>query len=226
MKKIIDGFEHIPYKSQQCNPKETADRAQSFFAMLSGRRSVRYFSNKEVDKKVIEYIIRSAATAPSGANKQPWSFCAVSNSAIKESIRQAAEKEEKINYEQRMGDEWLKDLQPFATNWEKPFLKIAPWLIIVFKKTYDLNDDASRQKNYYVNESVGIACGMLIAAIHHAGLVTLTHTPSPMNFLKEILKRPENEKPFLLLPVGYPADEALVPNIKKKATNEILEYYD
>ncbi len=222
----INGFEHIPYKGVAYPEREMLDRATAFYSLLSKRRSIRSFAEKPVDKKVIELIIRTAGTAPSGANKQPWSFCAISNPSVKKEIRQAAENEEKINYTQRMSDSWLKDLQPFATNWEKPFLEIAPWLIVVFKKSYDIGDDASRKKNYYVNESVGIACGILIAAIQNAGLVTLTHTPSPMDFLCGILKRPENERPYLLLPVGYAADEAVVPDIRRKSKKEILEYYD
>ncbi|MEQ8882158.1 MAG: nitroreductase family protein, partial [Cyclobacteriaceae bacterium] len=164
--------------------------------------------------------------APSGANKQPWSFCAVSNPDIKIPIRVAAEEEEKKNYTQRMSETWLKDLEPFATNWQKPFLETAPWLIVVFKKTYELDDSRQQHKNYYVNESVGIACGILITAIHNAGLVTLTHTPSPMNFLARILERPTNEKPFLLLPVGFPDQDTYVPNIKRKSEKEILNYYE
>ncbi len=226
MKKVIDGFEHILYSPLTFTDQETNSRSSDFYQLLDRRRSVRSFSNKPVKKTVIESIIKTAATAPSGANKQPWSFCAVSNPSIKQAIREAAEKEEQKNYAQRMSDSWLRDLEPFATNWQKPFLETAPWLIVVFKKSYELDEENQQTKNYYVNESVGIASGMLITAIHYAGLVTLTHTPSPMNFLSEILKRPTNEKPFLLLPVGYPGDSTYVPNIQRKAEKEILYYYE
>ena len=226
MKKIIDGFEHISYEPLGYSDQEIGERAQAFYELVSKRRSIRTFSEKPVAKQVIESIIKAAATAPSGANKQPWSFCAISNPTIKKAIREAAEEEEIKNYSQRMSETWLKDLEPFATNWEKPFLEIAPWLIVVFKKTYDIGSDNQQLKNYYVNESVGIASGLLITAIHNAGLVTLTHTPSPMNFLAKILDRPANEKPFLLLPVGLPADDTYVPNISRKPQKEILHYYE
>ncbi|MEQ9218243.1 MAG: nitroreductase family protein [Cyclobacteriaceae bacterium] len=226
MKKLIDGFEHIRYYPLSFTDQEISERAQSFYQLLDKRRSIRSFSDKPVEKQVITSIIKTAATAPSGANKQPWSFCAVSNPDIKIAIRVAAEEEEKKNYTQRMSETWLKDLEPFATNWQKPFLETAPWLIVVFKKTYELDDSRQQHKNYYVNESVGIACGILITAIHNAGLVTLTHTPSPMNFLARILERPTNEKPFLLLPVGFPDQDTYVPNIKRKSEKEILNYYE
>ncbi len=167
----------------------------------------------------------TASTAPSGAHKQPWTFCAVSDPVIKSAIRGAAEKEEFENYNGRMSDEWLEDLLPFATDWKKPFLEIAPWLIIVFKKAYDINLHGQKKKNYYVNESVGLACGVLLTAIHHAGLVSLTHTPSPMNFLQDILNRPENERAFLLIPVGFPAEGATVPDLSRKPETEIIQWY-
>ena len=173
---------------------------------------------------MIDEVIMTASSAPSGPHKQPWTFCAVSNQEIKAKIRQAAEKEEYENYHGRMSDSWLEDLQPFATDWNKPFLEIAPWLIIMFKKAYDLHD-GKKSKNYYVNESVGIAAGFLISAIHYAGLATLTHTPSPMNFLQNILGRPENERAFLLLPVGYPTTDAVVPDLKRKSNDEVIVHY-
>lgn len=205
--------------------EDLIDSSDNFYLMMEKRRSVRSFSEQEVSKKVIENIIKTASTAPSGAHKQPWTFCAVSSPSIKREIRQAAEKEEKISYESRMSKEWLDDLRPLNTNWKKPFLEIAPWLIIVFKKVYDFSDDR-KKSNYYVNESVGIACGFLITAIHQAGLVSLTHTPSPMNFLTEILKRPANERPFLLLPVGYPEPNCKVPALKRKDIQAIAEFYE
>jgi nitroreductase len=175
--------------------------------------------------EVIENIIKTASSAPSGAHKQPWTFCVVRNPDIKKQIRTAAEKEEYINDNGRMSEEWLDDLKVFGTDWHKPFLEIAPYLIIVFKKAYDLNDNGEKLKNYYVNESVGIACGFLISAIHQAGLITLTHTPSPMNFLEKILNRPKNERAFLLLPVGYPAENAEVPVLKRKDLEEVMKVY-
>ncbi len=167
----------------------------------------------------------TASTAPSGAHKQPWTFCLVSNPKIKREIRVAAEEEEYRSYHDRMSQEWLDDLKAIGTDWHKPFLEIAPWLIAVFRKAYDLENEKKRT-NYYVNESVGLACGLLIAAIHQAGLVALTHTPSPMNFLSEVLKRPENERPFLLIPVGYPDEAAYVPDLKRKPLEEVAVFYE
>jgi iodotyrosine deiodinase len=215
--------EFVSYQSLSTIINEPA--LASFKSNMLSRRSIREFSNAEVDEKTIQDIITIAASAPSGANKQPWHFVAVKSADLKSKIREAAENEEKINYSGRMSDEWLKDLAQFGTTWEKPFIDIAPWIIIVFKKSYDIDIEGNKSKNYYVNESVGIACGFLIAAIHMAGLVTLTHTPSPMNFLQNILERPENEKPYLLLPVGYPAVDAMVPNILKKDLDQTLTIF-
>jgi len=181
---------------------------------------VRDFSNKPVPLKIIMNAVKAAASAPSGANKQPWHFVIVKDSAVKKEIRFAAEKEEKEFYEHRAPDTWLEDLNQFETDWHKPFLELAPYLIVVFKKNYDLDEQVKR-KNYYVNESVGIASGFLLVALHNAGLATLTHTPSPMGFLEKILDRPENEKAVLLIPVGYPAEDATVPDLKKKSFEEI-----
>ena len=191
---------------------------------MDKRRSVRFFSDRNVPVEVIRNVVMTASSAPSGAHKQPWTFSAVSDMDIKIKIREAAEKEEYENYHGRMSDEWLKDLEKFDTNWHKEFLTQAPWLIVIFKKSYDLNN-GGKTKNYYVSESVGIAAGFLIAAIHLAGLVTLTHTPSPMNFLQEIQRRPENEKPFLLLPVGYPLDGVVVPHLVRKAEQDVLCWF-
>jgi len=223
--KIINGYRHIAYEVDHLSENEMISRAKEFFKFLDARRSVRHFSNKSIPTEVIENIIKSAGTAPSGAHKQPWKFCAVSSSDLKSKIREAAEKEEQENYNSRMSERWLKDLAPLGTDTNKEFLEIAPWLIIVFKEVYEIDDKGEKQNNYYVNESVGIACGMLISAIHNAGLVTLTHTPSPMNFLSEILNRPKNERAFLLLPVGYAAEDAYVPDIKRKGIEEISEFY-
>ncbi|MEO5572655.1 MAG: nitroreductase family protein [Bacteroidia bacterium] len=196
-------------------------RSQHFFEWMNTRRTVRDFSDRHIPENVIEKIILSASTAPSGAHKQPWTFCVVKNPEIKKQIRQASEQEEKESYENRMTEEWLKDLQPIGTDWQKPFLEIAPYLIIVFKRSYELENNNHKHQNYYVTESCGIACGFLLAAIHDAGLVALTHTPSPMNFLSKILNRPENEKPFLLIPIGYPAEECWVPDLQRKRIDEI-----
>tara|TARA_B100000929_G_scaffold290570_1_gene284644 strand:+ start:1223 stop:1912 length:690 start_codon:yes stop_codon:yes gene_type:complete len=223
--KMINGFKHIPYEHETISAEEMLQKSNQFYHFLDERRSVRHFSDRNVSEEVIQNLIRSAGTAPSGAHKQPWKFCAVSNLALKSKIRQAAEKEEEESYTNRMSERWLKDLAPLGTDLNKEFLEIAPWLIIVFKEVYDLDENNEKQNNYYVNESVGIACGMLISAIHNAGLVTLTHTPSPMNFLSELLERPKNERAFLLLPVGYAAEDALVPDIQRKDLTEISQFY-
>lgn len=215
----------ILYNSENPTKEELSRRARDFYHRLHKRRSVRVFSDQHVPKEVIEIIIKTAGTAPSGAHKQPWVFCAISNASLKSKIREAAEKEEFENYHGRMTDEWLADLKKFDTDWHKPFLEVAPWIIVLFRKTFDV-DDGVKKKNYYVQESVGIACGMLITAIHEAGLVTLTHTPSPMNFLAKILDRPENQKPYLLLPVGYAAKDATVPDLQRKSLDEIAVFFE
>lgn len=200
-------------------------RSANFYAWLDQRRSLREFSDRPVPRGVIENLIRSASTAPSGAHKQPWTFCAVSDPAIKQRIRAEAEREEYRNYHGRMSEEWLEDLQPFGTNWQKPFLEIAPWLIVVFRQIYGLKE-GQRESHYYVQESLGLACGLLLAAVHDAGLVALTHTPSPMNFLSEVLGRPEHERPFLLIPVGYPAENAAVPDLRRKPLEEVALFFE
>jgi nitroreductase len=215
----------IPYQQKELTADEQLQKSEDFFQHLDKRRSIREFSDKPVDIKVIENIIKTASTAPSGANKQPWTFCVISNPELKTKIRTAAEEEEKENYAKRMSERWLEDLEPFGTNWEKPFIEIAPYIIVVFKRAHETIKEEKRN-NYYVNESVGIACGMLIAAIHNAGLASLTHTPSPMNFLTKVLNRPENERPYLLIPVGYPVKEAKVPDITRKSIKDILVRYE
>jgi iodotyrosine deiodinase len=222
--KIIDGYPYIEYHCKQLNEDELSKRATSFYESMKTRRSVRHFSSRPIPKSVIETIIKTAASAPSGANKQPWTFVAIANPELKSKIREAAEKEEVENYNGRMSEDWLKDLAHLGTDWRKEFLEIAPWLIVVFKKIYDIDSNNNKRNNYYVSESVGLASGFLIAAIHQAGLVTLTHTPSPMNFLTQILNRPENERPFLLLPVGFPASDAFVPKISRKDLDQISEF--
>ena len=223
--KFINDYPFMQYSREVCNPDEMLERSASFLQWMDSRRTCRYFSDKPVDKAVIENIIIAASTAPSGAHKQPWTFCVVSNPEMKRQIRIEAEKEEYESYNGRMPDEWKKDLLPLQTDWKKEFLEIAPYLIIVFKKSYDFGAEGKKTNTYYGTESCGIASGFLLAAIHHAGLVALTHTPSPMNFLSKILNRPVNEKPFLLVPVGYAADECWVPDIKRKALNEIAQFY-
>lgn len=214
-------YPFIPYTPILHDPLTLAQRTKEYREYMHRRRTVRDFSPAPVPQEVIEDLIMAASGAPSGANKQPWTFCAVSDPALKQQIRIAAEKEEFESYNGRMSEEWLEDLAPLQTDWHKPFLEIAPWLIVVFKKAYDI-DGERRRKNYYVTESTGIACGFLLSAIHHAGLVALTHTPSPMNFLQEILGRPENERPFLLIPVGYPAEKAMIPDIHRKPASEVI----
>lgn len=226
MEKVnINGYPFVPLKFSTISEHEAEIRLQNFTNHLVERRSVREFSSKPVSIHLIKKIIECANTAPSGANKQPWTFCLISNPEIKKKVRIAAEAEEKESYENRMSDEWLEDLKPLQTDWQKPFLEIAPYLIVVFKQSYGLDKNNHKIQHYYVNESVGLACGFLLAAIHQAGLVALTHTPSPMNFLSKILNRPENEKPFLLIPVGYPAEKCLVPDLKKKKVEDVLVEY-
>lgn len=214
--------QHIPFhQAEKPSESELEGRAAHFRQQMESRRSLRFFSDQAVPEKVIEHLIMTASTAPSGANKQPWWFAAISNSDLKKRIRTAAEKEEMAFYSGRAPEAWLKDLEPLGTDASKPFLEEAPWLIVAFKQ----NKGADGSKHYYVQESVGIACGFLIAAIHQAGLVTLTHTPSPMQFLADILERPDYEKPFLLLPVGFAAENATVPALKKKTLEEVSGFY-
>lgn len=215
----------IPYQRVTFDATTLQERAHDFYKWMDQRRTVRDFADTPVPRAVIEDLIRTASTAPSGAHKQPWTFCAVQDPAIKTAIRKAAEEEEYTSYHGRMSERWLKDLEPLGTDWQKPFLETVPWLIVVFKKAYERGLDGEKQNNYYVNESVGLACGFLLAAIHQAGLVALTHTPSPMNFLTSILDRPENERPFLLIPVGFPAPDATVPDLQRRPLEEISRFY-
>jgi iodotyrosine deiodinase len=215
----------IPLISYREYPvEEMRQRSIEFYAEMKRRRSVRQFSEKPVPREIIENCIKTAATAPNGANMQPWHFVAVSNPNVKREIRRAAEKEEYEFYHNRATPEWLKALAPLGTDEHKPFLEIATYLIVIFVERYRVLADGSKRKNYYALESVGIATGLLIAALHHCGLVTLTHTPSPMGFLNEILNRPVNEKPFLNLVVGYPAEDATIPDISKKRFEEIATF--
>jgi iodotyrosine deiodinase len=213
------GFRRLEF--ERLPPEEQLRRVSEFLALMRTRRTVREFSAEPVPFELIEAAVQAAATAPSGANQQPWTFVVVGDPEIKRRIREAAEAEERENYEGRFPDEWLTVLKQFGTDWHKPFLETAPWLIVMFRQDYGLDGDR-KIRHYYVQESVGIACGFLMAALHLAGLATLTHTPSPMGFLSEILERPKNEKPFLLIPVGYPAEGAEVPEIGKKSLAEVL----
>ena len=200
------------------------DLSNQFMNVMATRRSVRGFSDEDIPDIVLENIIRTAMSAPSGANKEPWQFSVVKDKTVKKKIREAAETEEKKFYKERATEEWLKDLNKFETDWRKSFLEKAPALIVVFRQSYD-NSGSSKRKNYYVGESVGIASGFLIAAIHNAGLVSLTHTPSPMGFLEKILERPINEKAFLLIPVGYPEPNTQVPKLKKRRYEDTVRIY-
>jgi nitroreductase len=216
-------FEHL-------TPREALRRSRDFLSTIARRRTVRDFSDEPVPEELVANAVRAAASAPSGANRQPWRFVVVADPAIKRRIRVAAEAEEKESYERRMPEEWLEALAPLGTDWHKPFLETAPFLVAVFKMDFEpvagksgVDDGtAVKRKNYYASESVGIACGFLLVALHLSGLATLTHTPSPMGFLNEILGRPSHEKPYLLIPVGYPAADAKVPDIARKAEGDVL----
>lgn len=215
----------IPYSSYHEYPiEEMWERAQTFRVEMQRRRTIRTFSNRSVPREIIEECLHAAGTAPNGANMQPWHFVVVSDPNVKKQIRVGAEKEEREFYERRAPDEWLEALAPLGTDWHKPFLEDAPYLIIIFGLSNTILPNGTKHKNYYVTESVGIATGMLITALHHAGLASLTHTPSPMAFLNKILKRPANERPFLVLVVGYPAKGTTVPNIGKKSLDEIATF--
>ncbi|MDP3557221.1 MAG: nitroreductase family protein [Bacteroidota bacterium] len=215
---------HIPYSKKLLKGTELLNESKSHYEFMNGRRTVREFSTEPVSIEVIDNLIMAASTAPSGANKQPWVFCVVTNPEMKSKIRVEAEKEEYESYNGRMPQDWLDDLSYLGTDWHKPFLEDAPALIIVFRKPYELVD-GKKKNNYYVPESVGLACGFLLQAIHQCGLVALTHTPSPMNFLCKLLNRPENEKPYLLIPVGYPAENVMVPDIKRKEIKDVIVHY-
>lgn len=217
-------YPHIPLDIPTYSEADSLARSQALFEHWNLRRTVRDFSDRPVPREVIENLIKTASTAPSGANKQPWTYCVVTDPEIKKQIREAAEQEEHENYHGRMSEAWLRDLAPLGTDENKPFLEVAPYLVIIFKRVYEMVDGEKR-KNYYVNESVGLSAGFFLAAAHDAGLVTLTHTPSPMNFLLKILDRPANERPFLLVPVGYPTDDATVPDITRKPLDEVAVFY-
>jgi nitroreductase len=215
---------YIPLQFKRLTPPQQQQQAEAFYQLMSARRTVRDFSSEPVPLALIEKAIATAGTAPSGANMQPWRFVIVRDAEIKSRIREAAEEEERTSYGGRMPERWLRRLAPLGTDWRKPFLELAPYLIIVFRVDYLIDEETGEtEPTYYASESVGIAVGMLLAALHNAGLATLTHTPSPMRFLSEILERPKNEKPFVLIPVGYPTEGARVPDIGRKPLIEIMQ---
>ncbi len=215
-------YESIDYHPRP-RPDDIVTAARAVYEEMDTRRSIRTFSNEPVPRAAVEYAIQAASTAPSGAHRQPWTFVLVGDADTKREIRLAAEAEERENYEGgRLPPEWREALEPLGTDWHKEFLETAPWLVVVFEQRYGLTADGERSHNYYVKESVGIACGLFITALHRIGLVTLTHTPSPMAFLSRLLHRPRNERPFILFPVGYPAEDAQVPNLTRKTLDEVM----
>lgn len=213
---------YVPLSFQEVPANEVEERALQFRRLMARRRTVRDFADRPVPRALIEHCVMTAASAPSGANQQPWTFVCVSDAATKGEIRAAAEEEERTFYAGRASAEWLEALAPLGTNADKPFLETAPWLIAIFAQRYGVGPGGRRIKHYYVPESVGIATGLLIASLHNAGLATLTHTPSPMGFLNAICGRPENEKPLILLVTGYPAEDAQVPDIRRKESDEVI----
>lgn len=214
----------IPYAAPSPVPDDQlVARATAIHAEMEGRRSIRDFSDRPVPRAVIEYAIRTASTAPSGAHRQPWTFVLVGDREVKRRIRIAAEEEERENYEGgRLPPEWRSAIAPLGTDWHKPFLEVVPWIVVVFEQRYGAAPDGSRRQHYYVKESVGIACGVFITTLHRLGLATLTHTPSPMAFLTKLLRRPENERPYIVFPVGYPAPGCLVPDLTRKPLAEVM----
>ncbi len=213
----------IPYRPPRIPEPELLERAQLFYELMEGRRTVRMFSPDPVPREAIERAIATASTAPSGAHRQPWTFVVIGEAGVKRQIREAAEEEERTNYEGgRLPDDWREALEPLGTDSHKEFLEIVPWIVVLFEHRYGFDSDGTRRKNYYVKESVGIACGLFITALHQMGLATLTHTPSPMAFLTKVLRRPENERPFALLPIGYPAPDCEVPDLTRKPLDQVM----
>jgi len=212
----------VPYHHERLSLDEMRRRAREFEQLMDARRSVRHFLDEPVPRDLIESAIRTASTAPSGAHRQPWRFVAVDDPTTKREIRVAAEQEERVSYEGgRMPPEWLEALAPLGTTWKKPYLETVPWLVVVFEEIHGIREDGGPRKNYYAKESVGIACGLFITALHSMGLATLTHTPSPMGFLSRILGRPRNERPFILFPIGYPSADASVPDLRRKSLGDV-----
>ena len=221
--RLLDEYRPRPLELERLPSEVALERSRAFLALMQTRRSIRHFSPDPVEPELIENAIRTAGSAPSGANQQPWTFVVVTSEETKRALREAAEREEKLLYRERASDEYLEAIRPIGTNAVKPHVTDAPVLIVVFEQPWRL-EDGEKRKHYYVRESVGIAVGLLIASLHAAGLATLTHAPSPMGFLKDILGRPENERPFLLIPVGYPAADAEVPDLTKKTLEEIAVF--
>ena len=217
---------HLPYRPERLSHDESEMRGRAYLERLDTRRSVRHFSSDPVPRRLIELAIRAASTAPSGAHMQPWTFVAVSDSRMKRAIREAAEAEERRTYEERMSEEWRAALAPLGTDWHKPYLETVPWLVVLFAQRWGVDAEGDRVKHYYVTESCGIAAGLFIASIHDMGLSTLTHTPSPMGFLSKLLRRPDCEKPLVLFPVGYPAPEATVPDLRRKPLEEVSVWFE
>ncbi len=213
----------IPYSPTRLEPATQLERGRAFFEEMNQRRSVRLFSDDPVPRELIDLAVATASTAPSGAHKQPWTYVVTGDPEVKRSIRAAAEEEERINYEGgRLPPHWREDLEPLGTDWQKPFLETVPWIVVLFEQRYGVRPDGSRAHHYYVKESVGISAGIFIAALHHMGLATLTHTPSPMKFLTGLLGRPESERPFCMFPIGYPADDCVVPDLTRKPLPDVM----
>jgi iodotyrosine deiodinase len=223
MTQMCDGYPFVPHDVVRLDPQEAARRGQTWFELMDQRRSVRAFTAESVDRALIETAIKTASTAPSGAHRQPWTFVVTEDPAIKTKIRIAAEDEERANYEGgRIPDDWRDALAPLGTNSDKSYLETVPWIVVAFEQRYGFNDDGSRAKNYYVKESVGLACGLFVASLHTMDLATLTHTPSPMAFLTKVLGRPENERPFCLFPIGYPSADCHVPDLARKPLSDVM----
>ena len=213
----------IAYDDERRSAGDMRSAAHSFYELMDGRRSIRTFSSDPVPRDLIELAIQTASTAPSGAHQQPWTFVVVGAPVIKKQVRLAAEEEERTNYlDGRMPDDWQDEIARLGTSWQKPYLETAPWLVVLFEQRYGIEPDGSRKKHYYVKESVGIAAGIFIAALHNMGLATLTHTPSPMAFLSKLLDRPANERPFVLFPIGYPAEGSVVPKLERKPLEDVM----
>ena len=213
----------IPHQFQRLAPDEQRSRADSFYEEMDRRRSVRFFSDEPVPRHLIEQAIRTASTAPSGAHRQPWRFVVTGDPALKRQIREAAEEEERINYDGgRLPEHWREALEPLGTDWRKPFLETVPWVVVMFEERFGVDPDGSKRHNFYVKESCGIAAGIFIAALHHMGLATLTHTPSPMAFLTTLLGRPGNERPFCMFPIGYPSEDCVVPDLRRKTLDKVM----
>ena len=214
-------YRHLPFSQVRYSEAEMRTRARGFCELMSERRSVRFISSQPVPRALIEIAIETASSSPSGAHRQPWTFVAVSDPDLKREIRIAAEKEEELSYGGRMPPDWLEALAPLGTDWRKPFLEDAPWLVVVFAQLHNFDSQGTKIKHYYVQESVGIACGMFIAALHNMGLSTLTHTPSPMRFLAKLLQRPAHERPYILFPIGYASRDATIPDLRRKSLEDV-----